>query len=111
MICDDYLSDRSISCLQLAQKYSRDPETIRRILKKHEIDILPNGSSRAKKIWVYDAFTNELLMETYINDFVKYLKENNIVQNAQGCTVSNHIKRKGNVLYKKFRVRDFEERL
>ena len=105
LICNEYKSDKNISCSQLAKKYKRDRETISRVLKKNGIEVLPSGSSKANKIIVYDAFTNKVIFEeTYIKDFCEYLK-NNGVDNAKTFTISNHIRRNGKLLYKKYKVR------
>lgn len=108
-ICEEYTSDQSISCLSLSKKYNKDPETISKILKENNIKVLPSGTSKAQKISVYDAFTNEVIIqETYIKDFVEYLKEHKIIENPLSSTISKHIKRNGRVLYGKYRIRKKE---
>lgn len=105
-ICEEYTLDQSISCLSLSKKYNKDPETISRILKENNIKVLPSGSPKAQKIIVYDAFTNEVLIqETYIKDFMEYLKANKIVENPSISTIYNHINRNGYVLYGRYKVR------
>lgn len=105
-ICEEYTLDQSISCLSLSKKYNKDRETISRILKENNIKVLPPGSLKAQKIIVYDAFTNEVLIqETYIKDFIEYLKANKIVENPSISTIHNHIERNGYVLYGRYKVR------
>ena len=107
-ICNDYLADKSNSCIKLGNKYHRDPNTISNVLKRNNITVLPSGSSGAKKIWVYDVKTNELIMEGYIKDFYNYLIDNGIVEKPSISTIQTHIKRQGMKLYKKYYVRDYK---
>lgn len=79
-ICDEYLKSRNVSCQRLSKKYNRNPETISRILKDNGITVEKNGTPKSRQIIVYDAMTDELIMETYIRDFCEYLKNNNIVE-------------------------------
>lgn len=105
-ICEEYALDQSISCLSLSKKYNKDRETISKILKENNIKVLPSGAPKAQKITVYDAYTNEVLIqETYVKEFAKYLKENKINLHPSESTIRQHIQRNGNVLYGKYRVR------
>ena len=107
IICEDYQSDNNISILFLAKKYNRDPETISRILKRNNIRIRTNGECKSQRILVYDAKTKEFLMDTYINRFCDYLKENNIVENPKQDTIKNAVKRNAKTTYRLFHIESY----
>ena len=107
IICEEYQSNNNISILCLAKKYNRDPETISRILKRNNIKIRIGGESKSGRILVYDAKTKELLMDTYINKFCDYLKENKIVENPKQSTIKNAVKRNADITYKLFHIEPY----
>lgn len=110
VICEEYQSDNNISILYLAKKYNRDPETISRILKRNNIRVRCYGECKSQRILVYDAKTKEFLMDTYVNEFCNYLKENNIVENPKQNTIKNAVKRNANTTYKLFHIEPYHKK-